>query len=485
MDETTLDLKDIIKILKKKRKLISSTFLVFVSLATVISFIIPPTYEGETALRIKQPKGLADSLLGDLPTGNPMGTKQLMSTYAEIIKSRTVVQELIDRTQSGKEEPPKYEDMLKKITTQPVKDTEILDVKVQAGSPEEAQTITNTLVEIFIDRLTSLVRDQQSTVREFIGLRLKESKAELEQAEVALEKYKQAQKVVDPSEEGKALLNKLAAIDKLSADNQVALAASQAKLTSAQQQLGNEKIGAIADNILIQQYKGKLADLEVQLVSLRKNFTDKHPQVVAAQAAVNETQTKLKEELARVASEDAASVNPIHQGLLQAKIQAQAEIAVATAQQQAINQVLAESSKEIVKLPAKEQGLVKVARDASVAQEIYIMLAKRYEEARISEVMEPTDVQVIDKAIAPEDPVKPKKLLNIVIAAILGLFTGTGIAFLTEYINKTVRTADDVKQYLDLPVLGSIPDFNSDSNTGDTWWTRLAKLIKFKAADRV
>ncbi|HML34161.1 GumC family protein [Sporomusa sphaeroides] len=487
MEETTLDLKDIIKTLKKRRKLIAGVLLAFVSLAAVISFIIPPTFEGETTLRIKQPKGLADSLLGDLPTGNPMGTKQLMSTYAEILKSRTVVQELIDRTQSDKEKPPGYEGMLKQITTRPVKDTELLNVTVQADSPEEAQVITNTLVEIFIDRLTSLVRAQQATVKDFIGQRLKESRAELEAAEVALEKYKQAQRIVNPSEEGKALLDKLATIDKLAAGNQVALAASQAKLASARQQLGNEKIGAIADNALIQQYKGKLADLEVQLVSLLKNYTGKHPQVIAVQAAVNETQAKLEAELSRVASEDAASTNPIHQSLLQTSIQAQAEIAVAIAQQQAISQVLTESSQEIVRLPAKEQGLVKVARDANVAQEIYIMLAKRYEEARISEAMEPTDVQIIDKAIAPEKPVKPRILLNIVIAAILGLFTGTAAAFLAEYINKTVRTAEDVKQYLDLPVLGSIPDFdsNTERNSGDTWRARLTKLVKAKASERV
>nr|WP_255710871.1 GNVR domain-containing protein [Pelosinus baikalensis] len=125
------------------------------------------------------------------------------------------------------------------------------------------------------------------------------------------------------------------------------------------------------------------------------------------------------------------------------------------------------SEQDLNKLPAKEQGLAKVMRDANVNQEIYIMLAKRHEEARISEAMQPTDVQIIDVAIAPEKPISPKKTLNVVIAAILGLFVGTGIAFLLEYMNKTVRNADDVQQYLDLPVLGSIPDFDSKVTIGE------------------
>uniref|UniRef100_UPI002FDB6221 GNVR domain-containing protein n=1 Tax=Anaerospora hongkongensis TaxID=244830 RepID=UPI002FDB6221 len=163
-----------------------------------------------------------------------------------------------------------------------------------------------------------------------------------------------------------------------------------------------------------------------------------------------------------VVNADAPSANPIHQGLLQAKLEAEAEVAVSTAQQQALRKLIAQGEEQIGKLPAKEQGLIKVMRDASVSQEIYVMLAKRYEEARISEVMEPTDVQIIDTAIAPEKPIKPKKLLNTVIAAILGLFTGTGVAFALEYLNKTVRTSEDVQHYLDLPVLGSIPAFDSE-----------------------
>ncbi|SMC39229.1 GumC family protein [Sporomusa malonica] len=481
MDETTLDLRDIIKTLKKKRKLIFGTLMLFTIIAAVVSFLISPTYEAETSIRVKQPKGLASSLLSDLPMGSPAGTKQLMSTYAEILKSRTVVETVIDKTQAGKEQIPTYEGMLKRITTQPVKDTEILDIRVQAGSPEEAQLVANTLVEVFLGRMTELVRTEQSTVKDFIGMRLKESKAELEQAESLLLKYKQEQKIVDPSQESKVLLDRLATIDKLDADNKVTMASSQAKLASAQQQLGNQSPGTVADNPLIQQYKAKLSDLEIQLVSLVPNYTEKHPKVAAIQAAITETRSMLNAEITRVVNHESTSVNPIYQGLLETKILAQTEIAVASAQKQAIDQIITEGSRDISKLPAKEQGLIKVARDANVAQEIYIMLAKRYEEARISEVMEPTDVQIIDKAISPDNPIKPRKALNIIIAAILGLFVGVGTAFITEFVNKTIKTPEDVKEYLDLPVIGSIPDFDSDTTSRSTsWFARVMELIKAK-----
>jgi succinoglycan biosynthesis transport protein ExoP len=479
VEETTIDLKDIIKTIKKHRILIRNVFAVMVLATVVVSFLIPPTYEAETTLRVKQPKGLADSLLADLPIGSSSDTKLLMNTYAEILKSRTVVEAVINKTQSDQKEVPDYDEMLKRITTLPVKDSELLKIKVTAKSAEEAQLVANTLIDTFTERMTLLVRSEQSEVRKFIGERMVESKKELEKAETLLQKYKTDENIAAPTEEAKAIVERLSSISKLSAENTVALASSQAKVSSVNKELAEEKPGFVADSLLIQQYKGKLADLEVQLVTLSQNFTDKHPQILSTRAAIIETKAKLNTESARVLNAEAPSMNPIHLGLLQGKIQAEAEIAAGNAQKEAINKIVADNEKELNKLPAKEQGLVRVMRDATVAQEIYVMLAKRHEEARISEVMQPTDVQVIDIAAIPVKPISPKKTLNVMIAAVLGLFIGLGLAFMSEYMNRTVKSPEDVKEYLDLPVLGSIPHFDSDMNLAvkSSKWANLKNLV--------
>ena len=483
VEQITKDIKIMLKIINKRRILIISIFLGLVTIATIVSLLIPPTYEAETTLRIKQSKGLDNSLLQDLPIG-ANNNKELMSTYAEIIRSRTVVQAVIEKTQADKPIVPTYEQMITRITTLPVKESELLKIKITAKSPEEAQLVANTLVDKFNERMTLLVRSEQSTVRQFIGERMQESKKELEKAETVLQKYKTDEKIAAPTEETKAIVDSLSMINKLSAENTVALAAAQAKAGSADTQLGKEKPGFVADSPLIQQYKSKLAELEVQLVTLSQKYTDKHPEVIATRAAVEETKAKLSTEATRVVNAESPSANPVHLALLQGKIQAEAEIAAGSAQQVAIGSVIAESEKALSNLPAKQQGLARVMRDAMVAQEIYVMLAKRHEEARISEVMQPTDVQVIDAAVAPSAPMSPNKTFNVMIAGILGLFIGIGLAFILEYMNKTVKTVEDVTKYLDLPVLGIIPDF--DSNTAQRkkngMWTKLKRILVGKNA---
>ena len=78
---------------------------------------------------------------------------------------------------------------------------------------------------------------------------------------------------------------------------------------------------------------------------------------------------------------------------------------------------------------------------------------------RVSELEMPDNVKVVDKAKVPSSPVKPRPLMNIAIAGVLGIMVGLGIIFLIEYLDNTIKTPDDVQKYMGLPVLGSIPNF--------------------------
>ena len=490
MHESTLDLRQIWKTLRKRRGLIGKIFAAFVLIAAIVSLLIPPTYEGELLLRVKQPKGLANSLLGDITGGSPMATKQLMSTYAEILKSRMVVEQTIEANKIGLDpaDPDKklakYDDFVKRITTQPVRDTEILRVKVTAPSAADAQVWTNSLVDHFLGRVTTLAREEQSVVREFVGERLKEARRELERAEGALAEYKVTQKIAAPADETKAIVDRLSSANQLAAQSEVAMAAAQGKLASARRQLGGQSPGFLADGPLIQQYKAKLAELELELAKLRQLYTDKHPRVLTVQASIAETKLRLGNEVSRIVNAESPAANPVHVGLLQARIQAEAELAAAAAQRQALQKVMADGEAELAKLPSKEQGMARVMRDAMVAQEIYSMLAKRFEEARISEVMQPTDAQVVNPAVEPDKPIRPRKALNVAIAALLGLFCGVGAAFALEFMNRTIRTADDVKEYLDLAVLGAIPHFDSEMVPQDSDFTRALRRLRGLFGDR-
>lgn len=457
MVQITSDLRKYRWLIKKRYGLILTTCLIGVVLAVIVNLTTPVTYEAVTSLRIKQ---LQEMPLFAGVGSSQLNVKQTMANYAALLKSRTLVEATLEKIYKDKGDFPRYEQVVPNITIKPAKEADILYIMVQSGSAVDAQLLANTLG----DTLVALLANEQGAAREFIGQRLKDSKQELEQAEGLLEKYKRDQKMVGADIQSRAMADKLSGLDKMVAENTVNLVTAQAKLGNAERQLAGQKPGLVADNPLIQQHKSKLADSEVELASLLPKYADNHPKVVSLRAAITETRAKLNAEVASVLNAEAASGNPINQALLQEKIMAEADIAAASAQKNAIGSILANSEKDMALLPAKEQGITRLMRDVQVAQEIYIMLDKRYEEARINEVMQPRDVKVLDAAIAPEFPVKSRKTLILLIGAALGLLVGTAIAFLIEYSKCPIFNDLEAKGLLGLPVLGIIPDFGADSN---------------------
>lgn len=79
--------------------------------------------------------------------------------------------------------------------------------------------------------------------------------------------------------------------------------------------------------------------------------------------------------------------------------------------------------------------------------------------AEVSNIMKIENVQVIDPAEFPVNPISPRLLLNLAISLILGLMLGVFISFLIEFMDRSVKTPEDVQKYLGLPVLGMIPEF--------------------------
>ena len=75
-------------------------------------------------------------------------------------------------------------------------------------------------------------------------------------------------------------------------------------------------------------------------------------------------------------------------------------------------------------LPEKERGYIQAKRDVDVAQDIYEMLSKRLEEAKVAEVMVPNEVQIVDAPTLPEKSIAPRRVLVMVASAIIGLVLG-------------------------------------------------------------
>lgn len=80
-------------------------------------------------------------------------------------------------------------------------------------------------------------------------------------------------------------------------------------------------------------------------------------------------------------------------------------------------------------------------------------------EGHVVDLMNIDNINIIDPALVPESPISPRPMLNLALAGVLGLMLGVFSTFFLEFLDNTVKTTEHIERELDLPVLGSIPQY--------------------------
>lgn len=336
----------------------------------------------------------------------------------------------------------------------------MIQVSVRAKSAEAAQKANQALIESFLNRLTEIERTQYALTRTFLEDRLGGAKKELHIAEDTLNKFQKEHKLITPDDAVKLAADKFSMTDKMKAENMINLQAANAKSGALAGSL-NAGANAIADNDVIRGYNAELTKLEAQRVEYATKYTQKHPAMIKINQDIAELQAKLDQAIAKVASGQSASTNPVYNGLLAEKYRSDAEASVAQSNLNTIAEIQAKYGEDLATLTDNQKEYVRLLRDVTVAQDIYTMLAKRLEEAKVAEVSISREVQIVDNGDLPERPIAPRKGRSIALGFLLGLLGSSAFAVARYLMNRTIKTSEDVERYLGLPVLGQVPSVES------------------------
>ena len=195
-----------------------------------------------------------------------------------------------------------------------------------------------------------------------------------------------------------------------------------------------------------EEYLGRLRSetlkLELERNKLLQKFTSQHPQIVSLENELKLAQDKLRKELMSIISEEKMNIQSLHaeEAVLQSKIY--------------------DVKNELKQFAQSEFELNKISRGIQETRELYSLLLKQREEARIalSKQDQIVRVKVVSAAMAPEAPLRPNKPLYLSLAVIFGIIVSLGSAFLIEFFDHSIETTDDVRLALGIPVLTSIPE---------------------------
>ena len=472
-----LELKDYIKIIWKRRWLIAGIFIVVVIAAWFISGAMTPVYRASTKILIKT-AGAGQMDIFDQLSGT---VRNQVENYIEILKSRSLAKSMgesmgLDVT----EREGRFASLQKGISIQPIQGSDAITVSVDSTDPLEAATAANALVEAFKKRTQYENQSDVRAAREFIEKQLASVQGQLGEAEDSVEAYQSEAGVVQPTQEATAIINRLTQLETARAEAEVSIFEAQARRQELERQLSEREQTVISsqtlsENPVVAQYRKALADLQIQRAQALEKYAPHHPVVAAIDGQITDIEKRLAAEIERVISTETVTLNPVRQSLIQQALQAESEVIAAQARRDGLDRMIGEAEKQISRLPSQEVQLTRLIRNRSVLENIYIMLMEKLEEFRITEEMTTADVQVIDPAETPVTPIKPRKMMNTAVAGMLALFVGCGLAFLMEYMDTSIKTTQDVQQYLGLPVLGLIPSAKLEDQIAGSNKTRFSK----------
>lgn len=134
------------------------------------------------------------------------------------------------------------------------------------------------------------------------------------------------------------------------------------------------------------------------------------------------------------------------------------QIKILDKQFEALDEAVSELDAHIDALPRSQRELIPFERDARVNTALYTSLLNNAQELRVAEAGTVGNVRIIDYAISNERPVKPKKLLIVAIAGLLGLFLGIFAAFLAHFLRPAIQRSEQIEQATGLNTYVTIPE---------------------------
>ena len=440
-EEIEIDLRQILKVLRKWRKLIIiMTLLTGMSAGFISYFVMKPVYQAQTLLMVTQ----ATDKLQTTPTqqtgqdglDNVVNTVSrmpvlTMNTYLGQLKSEALMKRIITQLDLTGYTPGGLAGM---IEASIVKDSNLIGVKVNNGDPELSSKIANTLSDEYLKLMTEKNQDQMSRSVTFLNEQTKITNVDLQ---AAIEALKQLQS----QPRGVAVL--------------------EAEFTKKSTDRVN--------------FDSQLKTVQVEIQQLNYGVNSLSQEL----AAVPKTVSVQKWNDATGTVNNFQEVNPLYISLAQQLAEKKASLAEKQGQSEGLQLLVNSMGDELDALQAeladKKAQQDELQRDVDRLKQTSETLTKKGTETQIAKSIDlgDTSVMVVSEATIPTSPVKPNKQKNIAIALVLGLMIFTLLAFVLEYLDNTLKVPEDITKELDLPVLGMIPLRTENNSRQSTYGGKL------------
>ena len=345
-------------------------------------------------------------------------------------------------------------------------DGNVLTVTVKQRTPERAQQLCNKIVAVFQQVVEAETEAQMRWwEKPMPQSMLEETKQNLKTAEEELFNFQREYPEITLNAEGSTQAQLILALQL--EENQLTglLAGAALKLEEYTAELAKIEENIVSETVATNPSYSKLRDnlheYEIERQGMMGKYDETHPDVVALDKKIAETQSRLAEEEQQIKSTTTA-YNPLHQALTEKVNEAEATIKSLTEQKNQLSAQIAAHIAQLSTWSSQQIRLFRLKRDVEIYNAQIVALEAKMRESEIVAEARTESLKVLDMARVPEEPVAPRMKLNLVLGAMLGGLLGFTFAVAKNYFQDTyLRLEEAVRQLESLPnppsFLGVIP----------------------------
>ena len=449
-------LKDYFFILRERFWWLILTVFVFVTGTAIITFKTTPLYLSSATIQVlrKQESAAQFEDVVDVSVRNI----EDLNTQIKILESSNVIQRVATRmhdslrqrllapflSEDPQSQPPSPEGILRRDRKViPSRLSLMVSVQYEHPEPEIAAIIANMFAEEFINYNLSLRMEGSMRAVDDLNLRADQQHIKVEEIELKLNDYKKKHESVsfdassDIDQQELLSLNEMLTNDKRLHDE----AETRWKMVQQmyEQNLDLWDLSFIDTSTQVSELLSKLSVHKIDIAQLSKRYRDKHPRMIEARKAHDQTAKELQN---TVDSEAKKIYN---------------DFIRANQNFENTDMRIANKKREIIEMQKLRVEYNSLLRKLEVNQEMYKYLYGRMQQAMTQATDEAQSARIVDLAYPSSNPFKPNVLLNLALGLFGGGVTGLGLVFFLAFIDDKVKTAYDIESVIGLPLLGLVP----------------------------
>ena len=451
-------LLDYFIVIKKHQWLVITFLLTVVTVVTIASFKMKPIYVATA--RVEVDKEVQNTV--QFQDSNPYDEFEDMDSYLEtqtkILQSETLALQTIKTLDLGKypefggastplnfgqagsseRKPAILGAFLGSLSVKRVPNSRLIEVSFEAQDPQLAAQVVNAHLQDYIELNFRSKYDATTQASNWLSAELEELRIKVEKSEDARLAYERENQIWQIDEKQDITTQKLGDMSKAVTEAQTELAEKEALYRMATS--GNiHALPAARESTVIQDLLKRKADLDQQYADAVNQYGPNYPKV-----------QRLLDQQKELADDLEKARKTVADGVAEDYNTARNRVALL---QEGLDKQKAEANDLAEKLVQYHI----LQHDAEANKQLYDGLLQKLKEAGITAGLRSSNIRIVDPALVPTGPSRPQKARNILLAFLVGLVGGIGLAIFREYLDNTVKSPDDIELLAGLPSLAVVP----------------------------